>query len=433
MLDPQLLELGHGALREWLGASEQNRTGGGRIYQARAERGQFLSPAEARAARYVLAQFDPLRDRVCEIGAGVGALALTLAASGFRVIGYEAARARVEAFEWIRDRMDLAPSARGDDAPVLRKGVFPDVRADAEGAGVCIALNTVSTHSATRQEAILDALTDYGQLVLDLRTFGVVRDDEAQRGLIDALAARGFTLVSTLVCEDGSEIVHCVSQRAMLERLDAVDGMAAAALRRRIEAMGETDSGAYGLYVARLAERGVVEPVQRALFERLRERIPAGATVHEIAAGVGPMSLLFAAAGFDCVAIDRDRRRVDAALDIQRALAAHSPELAARYRPHAAAFPDPSVEALRGASTVAIVTNAVASMSDAEEYAMIEGLTKYDWAVVNVRAFRQRRSEPAEREALVECFEQAGPARSELLLDAGDEGLFYGFTRVSAS
>ncbi|WP_422002569.1 hypothetical protein [Reyranella sp.] len=148
-----------------------------------------LMEYEERLARYLLAHF---RDRhVVHAGTGIGTLPCALACSGMTVTAIENYRLRVASARRIRAAVvDTWPDV-GPRYDII-EGLYPGAwrREGHEPNSILVFTNVASNWNPAQQAAILQSMPAFGVVILDLRLFGRVRDDDTERtGLFDSIAA----------------------------------------------------------------------------------------------------------------------------------------------------------------------------------------------------------------------------------------------------
>lgn len=171
------------------------------LYAAKLKRGASLESYEVAVAAAIAEKVG--RDTtIVEIGSGYGSLALHLAQNGFVVQGIEGDRRRSAACTWnLQNFVARYPQLAGRVRFVA--GFFPDVmpaEADsAHGKRLCLATNVTCTYTARNQDAILAAIRDFDELVIDLSRFGKSRDTQEERDALRAvIAASHFEPVERL-------------------------------------------------------------------------------------------------------------------------------------------------------------------------------------------------------------------------------------------
>lgn len=201
------------------------------------------------------------------------------------------------------------------------------------------------------------------------------------------------------------------------ETYQALNKAMSDAFRARVEQMGDKESGAYGFYLVRIERDEVLLKREWDLARIIHDNAPE-AEVHEIGPGAATLAIACAALGHRCVAVERDRRRADAASALADACRPVDPEIPRRMRVLTEHFPSRPLESLRrkARKPMVVATNFISSIPEEEEPAMIEALGRYDTALIDMFRFRVQRSEPEAREALKERILAAGFTRADEVL-----------------
>ena len=155
-------------------------------------------------ARYLLNEYPGYR--VVHAGMGVGTLACALACNGMTVAGVEAYGERVRSARRLRSALvEVWPEVA--DRYQIVEGSYPQALMGIPKAGwrpwrrsspanpwldvnaILVFTNVVSTWSDETQAAIFDSMPRFGEVILDLRLFGIQRDDDTERlALFDRIA-----------------------------------------------------------------------------------------------------------------------------------------------------------------------------------------------------------------------------------------------------
>lgn len=147
-----------------------------------------LMEYEERLARYLLANFGGRH--IVHAGTGIGTLPCVLACNGMTVTAIEGLRPRVESAHRIREAIvDIWPEV--DARYEIIDGVFPETlpfRPYGPDA-VLVFTNVASDWSLEQEDSIIHAMQGFGEAVLDLRLFGHVRNEEAERAELFARIA----------------------------------------------------------------------------------------------------------------------------------------------------------------------------------------------------------------------------------------------------
>lgn len=144
---------------------------------------------------YLVAHFDRGHRSVVHAGIGVGTLTSALALAGFSVIGLERDRKRFIAASRVRTAVcdmwsEVAHRYR------LIEGTFPAAVLNTPSVsqnGILVFTNCGAGWSDTFTNNIIDHFSYFGDVLLDARLFGIVRDAPEERdALIKAIRQRGL-------------------------------------------------------------------------------------------------------------------------------------------------------------------------------------------------------------------------------------------------
>lgn len=187
------------AMQDWLDTMPDAPAAAGDFYRSQVREGRLFNRVHAVVARYLIETAAPV-DRVVEVGCGLGPLCWLLAANGLQVTGFEGNKGRYDGATYLRDRVLPA-----DAAPRLQlvHGIFPfafngeTLRSD--GRRILVCTDIVSGFTAQNATLILRMFCLFDQIVINLRTFGIVRDGEEQQALLAVLTSAGFTVQRELL------------------------------------------------------------------------------------------------------------------------------------------------------------------------------------------------------------------------------------------
>jgi hypothetical protein len=199
---------------------------------------------------------------------------------------------------------------------------------------------------------------------------------------------------------------------------------------KRLEEMGERESGAYNFYAERLRRGTIFGDYELALVSALVDWPEAPTITHEIGCGYSTLSLLLGGLGFDCVAFEVDPRRYAGAVALLEGIRLHSPALAGSCQvlnqrfPTGAGAPPPT-------GALAITTNLVFTTTEMARSAIIEALAHYPWAIIDIDRFLTPIGDEAGRSGRLKAFEAQGLVGSPFL-DLGARSCFYRFGDGSA-
>ena len=139
-----------------------------------------LMEYEERLARYLLAIF--AGHHVVHAGTGVGTLPCALACNGMTVTAIEGLHARVESAQRLRCAIvEIWPEV-GQRYDII-EGTFPEALPTTQCGPetILVFTNVASAWNEQQETSIIQSMQRFGQAVLDLRLFGHVRNDEADR------------------------------------------------------------------------------------------------------------------------------------------------------------------------------------------------------------------------------------------------------------
>jgi hypothetical protein len=189
----------------------------------------------------------------------------------------------------------------------------------------------------------------------------------------------------------------------------------------RLAAMGETESGLHDYYRRYFWEkRKGYAPRDRPVAKFLRAMNRRFSRSIEVGAGVGQLSALLAASGFDAFAIERETRRAAAAGDLFARVVAADPRSTGRLHAVHDAFPSTAI-ATPDRRAVAIFTNIMVSDCDDVEEMIIGGL---GGVVMDLARLSRSRTSVAQWEALAARVmdEGYGPPQEVLSVGEPDRG-----------
>lgn len=201
--------------------------------------------------------------------------------------------------------------------------------------------------------------------------------------------------------------------------LELVRDTTAAVLRQRVDALGVRGSGAYEHYNGMLQKGFSLPPHELTALEIVRQQVPRLAAYHEIGSGIGTLPFLLALNGFPAVGIECDRRRHETALAIWRELSAQAEAGKPACRLVFGRFPATAAR-YDAADALAIVTDFVTTQSPQQRRAIIDGLRRYPYVLLDLRRFcHVREGSEAQRELLSE-LEAHGLIRAADIEPASD-------------
>ncbi|MFV3128454.1 hypothetical protein [Niveispirillum sp. KHB5.9] len=208
----QVEQAGLAAMQAWLAQDPDAGEAAGDFYRGQVDKRSLFNRVHTAMARY-LVETAGAGDMVVEVGSGLGPLCWLLAACGLRVTGYECNNRRHAAAQ---DLTGPALAAWPDAASRVRfiSGLFPFAfdggMLSGGGRRLLVCTDIVNGLTAQHADAILRMFFLFDRVIINLRTFGVLRDREGQQALLDRLRNAGFTLERTLLSDNaGLCIVLC--------------------------------------------------------------------------------------------------------------------------------------------------------------------------------------------------------------------------------
>lgn len=185
----------HGAINDALAKDGIDTSGLYQFYAVRVQkRLGGLSEYEEHIARYAIERC--AGRRVVEIGTGLGELPIVLALNGMTTAGVEYDGNRQRAAMALHERIASCFPEILERYEFIR-GSFPETLSGSAWTGADVTLlftNVGAGWDADRTGRAIDFFTNVGEIILDLRLFGVVREDAADREeLFARIAARART------------------------------------------------------------------------------------------------------------------------------------------------------------------------------------------------------------------------------------------------
>ena len=201
--------------------------------------------------------------------------------------------------------------------------------------------------------------------------------------------------------------------------LELVRDTTAMVLRQRIDTLGVRGSGAYEHYSAMLERGFSLPPHELTALEIVRRQTPRLATYHEIGSGIGTLPFLLALNGFPAVGIECDRRRHETALAIWQEISTKAEVGKPVCRLVLGRFPATAARH-DAAGALAILTDFVTTQSPQQRQAIIDGLRRYPYVLLDLRRFcLMREGSEVQRELLGE-LEAHGLTRAADIAPAAD-------------
>ena len=161
-------------------------------------------------------------------------------------------------------------------------------------------------------------------------------------------------------------------------------------LGRRISDLGIRGSGAYEHYSAKLQLGFPIPNYELAALDIVQHEVPSLAGYHEIGSGIGSLPFLLALNGLRSAGVERDRRRHDTAVAIWQQLAALSGVAEGDCRLINGSFPR-ALRRLDASQSIAIVTDFITTQTPQQVAAILTGLCRYRYVLLDLRRFCIRR------------------------------------------
>lgn len=198
--------------------------------------------------------------------------------------------------------------------------------------------------------------------------------------------------------------------------------------RRRIDDLGEEESGAYTFYASKLGNNMPLSPQEKALIAVIQKNYSTRTTFYEVGAGVGFLCLALAAVGYRAVAVDADPRRILAGQHILDEIAKKYPKVAARFGVEKVRFGSerPTRFGPKSHKQVALSTNLVNGWTHENSDLVVAELSLFDDCIVDLLMFGIKRDRSVAHQ-VADMFSSKKPSE---FLDLGlkGAGLYYRFS-----
>ncbi|WP_422002547.1 methyltransferase domain-containing protein [Reyranella sp.] len=422
-------------LRAWLRDDVVHAQGAGDFYRDLLAGDHVLQDYERAVLDYVRAECPAEGSTIVEVGVGYGILSLLLAASGYEVIAFEGDPSRFAGLQALVKAME-GHVGRGGGKVTPVRGWFPDAL-DASmlrpnRRNVLVTTNIVASASAKRQDAILEAARRFDDLLIDTTRFGIRRYDpdvaESFRAKITAVSRpmrsvwrkgpneiwhfRTFRNGEAPASQHAAEV--SMDTVASSESWPAVDvgtfneellGLHRTWMKGQAEAQ-QTDE----LYAAKLGRNSTLEAYEKVVAAVIANRFGRDTEIVEIGCGYGALSLFLARNGFVVHGFEGDRRRSAAGAWHVKEYVARHPRLADRVALTAGFFPDaPGSDRPTGRGRrLCVATNITCSYTADHQAAIIQAMSGFDAAVIDLARFGRSRNAQEERDALRAELDRVG-------------------------
>jgi hypothetical protein len=159
-----------------------------------------LSWYDKEVVGYITKRFDREKRRILHVGIGVGTLTAALAITGYVIGGIERDGRRYRAATRIREAVAEAWPKTAERYSLIH-GEFPTTVIETPWMGrdvILIFTNCVATWSGDLTEKIITSLSRFGDVLLDLRQFGRLREDPMERAELVGLIERQGLIVTPI-------------------------------------------------------------------------------------------------------------------------------------------------------------------------------------------------------------------------------------------
>jgi hypothetical protein len=158
----------------------------GEFYKRRLRAGYICSSEDKLIINYIKNNFNNKKDIIFEPGCGLGQLVLALGVFGFEGVGFDHDRKRHE--NSLRLKAEFCKSFGPINISFSKKS-YPDVTPKAT---LLVCNNFCGTYVKQNEDRIIKSFAKYPNVILNIKMFGFVRNEEQQRGLLKSLSSMGF-------------------------------------------------------------------------------------------------------------------------------------------------------------------------------------------------------------------------------------------------
>ncbi len=177
-------------------------------------------------------------------------------------------------------------------------------------------------------------------------------------------------------------------------------------IRRRLP-MGLKESGLENYYAVRLDGRHALRHYSRAIAHAIVEDHPNVELIVDIGTGLGELPFLLAAEGFRTMAVERNKGRFAALLDLYDVLSAIYPQFGSLALTKNGDFPC-EIEGYTPSHSLLISTGLIATTTAEQEQRILAGMFEYKSVIVDVAQLVRHRPDPQDWPEVEKLFIDAG-------------------------
>lgn len=196
-------------LTEWIAADPRRETEVGPYYLNKLRRGRLFEPYDHAVSRYAADHFRP-ETLFVELGSGLGELGILLALESFTVTSFEFTSMRHAAAVALADALVENGASLAELSFLYAR--YPDDLTlkllQGSNPKVFVATNAVSAYMRAHMGMIVRSLPLYDEVILDLNSFGFLRDKAEADELAAMLFALHFDDKGPVFLGGGYEIRH---------------------------------------------------------------------------------------------------------------------------------------------------------------------------------------------------------------------------------
>lgn len=194
-------------------------------------------------------------------------------------------------------------------------------------------------------------------------------------------------------------------------------------LRQRIDKLGVKGSGAYAHYSTMLRQGFPIPHYELAALDIVRRQVPRLGAYCEIGSGIGTLPFLLALNGFPAVGVECDARRHRTAVAIWRKLSARAEMRDDACRLILGSFPK-AADRRDASQSIAILTDFITTQKPEQVRAIVAGLCRYRYVLLDLQRFCVPRATGDERLALLQQLRDLGLEPAAELPAAGADHAF---------